>query len=42
LDFKDYVQPFKNTIKIIHRELFYDETESKSFKINLQQAKLRE
>jgi len=24
LDFKDYVKPFKNTIKIIHSEKIYD------------------
>jgi len=35
MDFKDYVKPFKNTIKIIHTEEIIAEV-SKKFKINKQ------
>jgi hypothetical protein len=36
MDFKDYVKPFKNTIKIIHTEEIYKAEVSKKFIINKQ------
>jgi hypothetical protein len=36
MDFKDYNKPFKNTIKIIHKEYIYDAKVSKKFEINKQ------
>ena len=41
LDFKDYVKPFKNTIKIIHSEDIYKANVNKSFTINPKEAKSR-
>jgi hypothetical protein len=36
MDFKDYKKPFKNTIKIMHREVIYEAKVSKKFIINKQ------